>query len=243
MSALAFSPLDPNHAWCVTTSGTIHHSSDRGVTWQDRSAGLPNTLVYGLCEAPDGSGRMYAASETGAWEWDPGAHIWNDLLGADAPLTLYWSVEAVPSQNLIRFGTYGRGIWDYAPNTPGFFPYGELRGAPNLLTLRADGPPLIGQSVSLLLAGAPPLAPGFLSICAASADAPAFGGWRLVDLGSEDLRLNLTTGASGSVNLSFAIPNAPALVGAQRYLQAAVRDPAQPQGWALSHGLRALIGQ
>jgi len=293
LSALAFSPLDPNHAWCVTTSGTIHHSSDRGVTWilasssgpgahyfygttivpsaldldlvwiagsgyssapvkhssdrgvtwQDRRAGLPNTLVYGMCEAPDGSGRMYAASETGAWEWDPGAQIWNDLLGTDAPLTLYWSVEAVPSQNLIRFGTYGRGIWDYAPNTPGFFPYGELRGAPNLLTLRADGPPLIGQSASLLLAGAPPLAPGFLSICAASADAPAFGGWRLVDVGSEALRLNLTTGASGSVNLSFAIPNAPALVGAQRYLQAAVRDPAQPQGWALSHGLRALIGQ
>ncbi len=293
LSALAFSPLDPNHAWCVTTGGAIYrssdrgvtwtqsassgpgahyfygttiapsvrdldevwiagagystapvkHSSDRGLTWQDRSVGLPSTLVYGLCEGPDRSGRMYAASETGAWEYDPTTGSWNDLLGITAPLTLYWSVEAVPSQNLIRFGTYGRGIWDYAPNTPGFFPYGELRGAPNLLTLSADAPPLIGQSASLTLAGAPPLANGLLSICTAPADAPAFGGWRLVDVGSESLRLAIQTDASGRAHLNFNLPNSAALIGAQRYLQAAVRDPAQPQGWALSHGLRALIGQ
>lgn len=293
LSALAFSPLDPRHAWCVTTNGAIYRSSDRGVTWsasgsagpgahyfygttivpsatdldqvwiagsgystapvkrsndrgatwQDQRTGLPDTLVYGLCEAPDGSSRMYAASETGAWEWDPGAQLWHDLLGSEAPLTLYWSVEAVPSQNLIRFGTYGRGIWDYAPNTPGFFPYGELRGAPNLLTLRASGPPRIGQQAAITLAGAPPHAIGFLSVCAAPADAPAFGGWRLVDVGSEALRIPVAAGPSGAATISFSLPNSAALIGAQRYLQAAVRDPAQPQGWALSHGLRALVGQ
>lgn len=290
--SLAFSPLDPDHAWCATTDGKIYRSgdhgvtwtqgaqtgpgahyfygstivpsahdldevwiagsgystapvkfsSDRGTTWSDRSAGLPSTLVYCLVEAPDASGRMYAGSETGAWEWDPAAQSWNDLLGADAPLTLYWSVEAVPSQNLIRFGTYGRGAWDYSPDTPGFFPYGELRGAPNVLNLRADRQPLLGATVTLTVAGGPPQSAGMLSVCTRSDEASEFGGWRFVDLRSEVLRLPFATGAGGAAALTVTIPNAPALIGAERFLQAAVRDPAQVQGWALSHGLRARIG-
>ncbi len=293
LSALSFSPLDPLHAWCVSTDGKIYHSadrgvtwtqsastgpgahyfygttivpssrnldevwiagsgysaapvkfsSDRGVTWTARRTGLPDTLIYGLCEGVDGSGRMYAASETGAWEWDPTTQTWSDILGVEAPLTLYWSVESIPSQNLIRFGTYGRGVWDYAPGTPGFFPYGELRGAPNVLHLSASGPPLIGQSATLSLNGAAPLASGFLMVCAAAADAPMFGGWRLVDSARLVARVPLSTNSSGAAQLVVSIPNAPALIGAERFLQAAVRDPSQVQGWSLSHGLRARIGQ
>ena len=39
-----------------------------------------------------------------------------------APLTLYWSVEAVGTDRM-RFGTYGRGIWDYGVPDDGL---GEL---------------------------------------------------------------------------------------------------------------------
>lgn len=292
LTALAFSPIDPDWAWCVTSDGKIHrsadrgvtwtlttqngpgahyfygttivpsarsldevwiagsgystapvkHSADRGLTWSDRSSGLPSTLVYCLCEAPDGGGRMYAGSETGAWEWDPATQLWSDLLGADAPLTLYWSVETVPSRNLIRFGTYGRGAWDYAPGTPGFFPYGELRGAPNVLRLDADDRPLLGATVTFAVAGAAPLAAGYLSVCRRSADYPEYGGWRLVDLAAETHRLPLTADATGVARRSVRLPNNPALIGQERFLQATMADPAQPQGWALSQGLRALVG-
>ena len=43
---------------------------------------------------------------------------WEDLTGADAPLTTYWSVEILPHENTARFGTYGRGIWDFRMETP-----------------------------------------------------------------------------------------------------------------------------
>jgi hypothetical protein len=39
-------------------------------------------------------------------------------MGVEAPITLYWSVEAVPGLPLMRFGTYGRGIWDYSIEDP-----------------------------------------------------------------------------------------------------------------------------
>lgn len=292
LTALAFSPLDPQRAFCVTSDGKIYTSTDRGVTWtfrtgtgpdahyfygttivpssenvnevwiagsgysaapvkhsadggatwQDRRSGLPNTLVYDLCEAPDQSGRMYAAAETGAWEWDPATQTWAEIMGGVAPLTTYWSVETVPARNLIRFGTYGRGIWDYAPNTPGFFPYGELRGAPNVLAITADAPPRIGAAATLTIHGAPPGASGLLSVSAAEAEVAELGGWRFVDLAREVARLPWSANASGVATVVLNLPNLPGLVGQDRYLQAAVRDAAQAQGWAMSHGMRARIG-
>ncbi|MBT3750919.1 MAG: T9SS type A sorting domain-containing protein, partial [Bacteroidetes bacterium] len=38
---------------------------------------------------------------------------WYDLAGAGAPEQTYWSVDYVPALKTARFGTYGRGIWDF----------------------------------------------------------------------------------------------------------------------------------
>jgi len=225
------------------SNAPVRYSSDGGVTWKNRSQNLPSTLAYCMCEAPDGSGRMYLGTQSGAWEWDPVDREWNDILGADGPITLYWSVETVPSRNVIRFGTYGRGIWDYSPGTPGFFPYGELRGEPNHLSLSASAQPLIGTTVELSVSGAPALANGRIVVCSASAEAPAYGGLLFVDLATQSLELNFVTDAQGIGQVSVSLPNNAALVGQERFLQAAVQDPNQVEDWALSHGLRAVIGE
>jgi len=91
----------------------VIRSVDGGQTWFGESDGLPSTLVYGLTYAPDGSGDLYAATEAGAWRWDAFSDQWSNIMGNDAPLTTYWSVEAV-QPDIVRFATYGRGIWDYA---------------------------------------------------------------------------------------------------------------------------------
>ena len=36
-----------------------------------------------------------------------------DMGGISAPDQTYWSVEFVEELNTARFGTYGRGIWDF----------------------------------------------------------------------------------------------------------------------------------
>ena len=38
---------------------------------------------------------------------------WFDISGVDAPTQTYWSVEYLPESKVARFGTYGRGIWDF----------------------------------------------------------------------------------------------------------------------------------
>jgi hypothetical protein len=101
-----------------STAG-VRRSTDGGSTWQAESDGLPSTLVYDLAYAGDGSGDVYAATEAGAYRWDRATETWENIMGLEAPITLYWSVEAVPDLPLMRFGTYGRGIWDYSIGEPG----------------------------------------------------------------------------------------------------------------------------
>ncbi len=180
LSALAFSPVDPQRAYAATSNGMLYVSEDHGVTWEraddngptahyfygtallpsstDRDTvtvagsgyggasvyrstdgghayeafdeGLPETLVYTLGEAPDGSGRLFAGTETAAYMRLPDGDEWIDITGAEAPVTTYWSVEALAHENTMRFGTYGRGIWDYQldPDHTGCFPVQDYDG-------------------------------------------------------------------------------------------------------------------
>lgn len=90
----------------------VKRTLNGGQTWSALTSGLPQTMVYDLVYAGDGSGDVYAATEAGPYRFDRAAGTWLSISAGQAPLTLYWSVEAVGT-DLIRYGTYGRGIWDY----------------------------------------------------------------------------------------------------------------------------------
>lgn len=160
-SALVVDPLDP--ATCVVggpgySGPAVRRTTDGGLSWSPLGSGLPPTLVYDLVFSPDGSGDLFAATEAGAWRYRAATDTWEDAMGIDAPQTTYWSVEAVPAADLVRFGTYGRGILDLrlgAPPTSALllhegFELGELEdggwtAAPSDLVRRSDVAELYGQ--------------------------------------------------------------------------------------------------
>jgi photosystem II stability/assembly factor-like uncharacterized protein len=163
LSALAFTPTDPDRVYAVNDVGRVFYSTDHGVTWTESSGGappqhyfygnaitvhpsdplevaiggsgysaagvvrstdggetwfaeatgLPSTMVYALVYAEDGSGDLYAGTETGAWRWDRQTGLWENIMSNEAPVTIYWSAEVVNDGGTIRYGTYGRGMWDY----------------------------------------------------------------------------------------------------------------------------------
>lgn len=114
--ALVVDPLDPDTAY-VAGSGYgepgVYRTTDGGQSWDAWADGLPDTFVYSLAVLQDGTGRVFSGSETGAWMRDPASGDWTDILGSDGPVVTYWSAEVVPGENTVRFGTYGRGIWDF----------------------------------------------------------------------------------------------------------------------------------
>lgn len=100
----------------------VYRTADGGETWEPWSEGLPDTLVYALTITLDGSETVFAGTETAAYRRGPDDAEWVDITGGDAPVTLYWSAETLVHENTVRFGTYGRGIWDYQMETPDCYP-------------------------------------------------------------------------------------------------------------------------
>ncbi|MFT5585058.1 MAG: hypothetical protein ACI9VR_002646, partial [Cognaticolwellia sp.] len=119
--SLVISHADPDVVY-IGGSGyggdTVYRSTDGGMSWSPWAEGMPSTTAFTMAEARDGSGRLFAATETAAYVRHPTDGEWEDLTGADAPVTTYWSVEILAHENTARFGTYGRGIWDFQMETP-----------------------------------------------------------------------------------------------------------------------------
>lgn len=88
---------------------------DGGASWSPLSEGLPSTLVWSLAFDSPTTQTLYAATHAGPFVLNTASATWQSLLGGSAPFVPYYSVEGVPSAHLIRFGTFGRGVWDYVP--------------------------------------------------------------------------------------------------------------------------------
>ena len=166
ISAMGYSPIEPNHRYVLTNNGSFYHSSDNGDNWQKSLAfegpnahyfygssiwaspnfkgkviiggsgysnppvyisydhgitfqnfnkGLPNTLVFNIAGSDDDK-YLFAATEVGPYVYINEENTWKDLAGISAPDQTYWSVEYIPELTTARFGTYGRGIWDFIIN-------------------------------------------------------------------------------------------------------------------------------
>ncbi|OAV42811.1 T9SS type A sorting domain-containing protein [Lewinella sp. 4G2] len=162
LSAMTYSPLNPDRFYVATEEGNFFASDDRGQTW-DRtlnfipegwylygqaihaskteaetvwlggsgysnppvwrskdggdnfepiSEGLPPTVVHGLASNEDET-MLFAATESGPFVYLESEERWFDLTGQFAPTMRYYSVEFVPEKGIARFGTYGRGAWDF----------------------------------------------------------------------------------------------------------------------------------
>ena len=123
--AIAPSWTDPD---VVTVGGSgygvpaVYRTEDGGYTFFPWGDGLPDTLIYGMVEAMDGTGCVYAGGASSAYRRCPEDEEWTDIADGEAPVTIYWSVEALPHENTLRFATYGRGIWDLELETPECYP-------------------------------------------------------------------------------------------------------------------------
>ena len=90
----------------------VYKSNNFGENFLPMRNGLPSTLVYEL--AGNEYGDLYfAATELGPYIYNTSGNQWEYLGGVSAPDQTYWSVEFIPELNTARFGTYGRGIWDF----------------------------------------------------------------------------------------------------------------------------------
>ncbi|MFH2095077.1 MAG: T9SS type A sorting domain-containing protein [Bacteroidota bacterium] len=87
-------------------------SDNNGQSFSSLNLGLPNTMVYEMAATPNGE-YLFAATEVGPYIYVASTNHWYALDGGYAPDQTYWTVDYVPSIQTARFGTYGRGVWDF----------------------------------------------------------------------------------------------------------------------------------
>jgi len=114
-SCIRPSKLDPNVVY-ISGSGYsnpgVYKSTDAGETYEPMDNGLPNTMVFSIAPNEDES-LIFAATEAGPFVYVQEEDQWFDLSGVGTPNQTYWSVEYIEESKTARFGTYGRGIWDF----------------------------------------------------------------------------------------------------------------------------------
>lgn len=113
--AIHVSQLDENIVYLAGSgysNPAVFVSKDGGINFEPLNRSLPNTLVLGLAADP-AEQFLFAATETGPYVYVQEDSRWYALRSNCAPNHTYWSVEYVPALGTARFGTYGRGIWDF----------------------------------------------------------------------------------------------------------------------------------
>jgi hypothetical protein len=113
--AIHASRTEPETVWLAGSgynNPAVWRSTDDGENFEPLSDGLPPTTVIGLA-SNQAETLLFAATEAGPFVYVMADERWYDLSGQFAPTQRYTSVEFIDEENLARFGTYGRGIWDF----------------------------------------------------------------------------------------------------------------------------------
>lgn len=87
-------------------------SDNNGQNFTSISTGIPSTMVYEIAVTQNDE-FIFAATDAGPYVYVTENNEWYDLGQSTAPNQVYWTVDYDPATETARFGTYGRGIWDF----------------------------------------------------------------------------------------------------------------------------------
>jgi PKD repeat protein/photosystem II stability/assembly factor-like uncharacterized protein len=109
-------PTDPEIVY-LSMNNKIFKSTDRGIIWTNISGTLPNVSFSSIAYYKNSNEGLYISSNMGVFYKDrtmPDWVMFSDGLPVDASINEIeiWYHPSDPSQDIIRAGTYGRGMWE-----------------------------------------------------------------------------------------------------------------------------------
>jgi hypothetical protein len=100
--------------WCTSTrvgGGRVFRSDDGGVTWTDRSAGLPALPINAIAVDDANRDRVWVAADLGVYQSTNGGASWSDF-SASLPNAFVGDLLFHPHARVLRAGLRNRGVWE-----------------------------------------------------------------------------------------------------------------------------------
>jgi photosystem II stability/assembly factor-like uncharacterized protein len=113
LNDIVIHPQDPKNIW-VTSNGLtkVYHSINGGLSWTSISGSLPNlTPLCLIYQKNSAKNRLYLGMDAGIYYLDDNHSDWQ-LFTDGLPIVQARDFEINYKTNLLRVGTYGRGIWE-----------------------------------------------------------------------------------------------------------------------------------
>ena len=154
VTGIAVDPANADHI-AITKSGysvdKVYESYDGGSSWYNRTGSLPNIPANCVAFEPGSNGLLYVGTDVGVYFRDASMSDWLPFMEG-LPNTIINDIEILQtaSVNLIRVGTYGRGVWE-SPLASTFLdiPVAAFDVAPEALCAIGDSIQLHDQSLNM----------------------------------------------------------------------------------------------
>lgn len=121
ITAIEIHPTDSTKIW-ITVSGynagnKVFYSSNAGNSWTNISGTMPDIPVNCIKYANDGTNGLYIGTDYGVYYYN---NVLNDWIpfNTNLPNVIVRDIEINPTYDVLRAGTYGRGVWESNLYTP-----------------------------------------------------------------------------------------------------------------------------
>jgi PKD repeat protein len=117
LTSIEIHPTDPDQVW-VSLGGNasgdkVIYTNDGGATWTNISGNLPNIPCHVVKYEAGSNGALYVGMDIGCYYTDNALGTWISF-GNQLPNVIVNDLEINETSNIIRAGTYGRGVWESA---------------------------------------------------------------------------------------------------------------------------------
>lgn len=115
ITAIEINPNDENEVWIsfcrYSNAPKVYHTTDGGTSWVAFADGLPNKVPVMEIKYDYSNEVLYAATDVGVFCYDDELSEWVNFSN-NLPFKLIFDLEINEKAQLIRAGTFGRGIWE-----------------------------------------------------------------------------------------------------------------------------------
>lgn len=114
-SAVLTSKINLGKIWIAGSGYSnpgVYVSYDNGMNLEPLGEDIPKAFFYSLATNED-ERIIFAATSVGPYVYLETTNKWYSMMSLDSPDQVYWSVNYIAELGIVRFATYGRGIWDF----------------------------------------------------------------------------------------------------------------------------------